>query len=252
MTALDDVDRWLRAIPDLCALLPDALITRPAGSGGPRPVPSSRPPVRLDIVSLLDERDTVLWETGMAYVDPDGAGVLPYLWGWCRDIEASLYEISPTLPPEVPAEPTVAGCCSWLIGALEDATSLPQWDELAWGIQQVHAGLRAATSAVRDVAEHPVPCSRCGGPLARVEGERPLWECDACGHLVTVQAVTLRQAAAILRREQGKGAPTLRTLQRWALRPGILAPVADGPRSRVFDLGQIRGLAAEAKLRDGA
>ena len=41
-----------------------------------------------------------------------------------------------------------------------------------------------------------------------------------------------------------------RTLYRWALRPGVLSPVADGSK-RLYDLGDIRRLVAETRLRAG-
>ena len=87
----------------------------------------------------------------------------------------------------------------------------------------------------------PVPCRSCGGPLRPRAGRAASWQCEACERVVTVQAVTLREAAPLV------GVPE-RTLYRWALRPGVLSPVADGAK-RLYDLGDIRRFVAETRLR---
>lgn len=248
---VDDVRRCLAELPELCALLPDAAITRPPHGEGTRSIPGPKPPCRLDVLHLLDTR-TKGWDFD-GCPDPDRVGVLPYLDSWARDLEATALDERPELPDELPEHPTISNTCQWLLGELEWASTLPQWPELALGVRQTWKAVRIAVRAVQEDSQHHVPCGRCNaGTLTRVPGTTPLWECAACGNRISVQAVTLRQAAAILRNDLGKGAPTLRTLQRWALRPGILAPIADGPRKRLFDLGQIRALAAEDRMRAGA
>lgn len=248
----DEVRKWLAEILELAALLPDALIAGPKpDGGGSRPVPSSRPPVKLHIVSLLAaaERYDNLWEAGMCYVDPDGAGVLPYLWGWARDIEATLYEASPVLPDEVPEVPTLASVCDWLSRHAEAASVTAQWPELVYGVREVRQGLRGATAAVRDIEERAVPCPRCGDPLTHIEGETARWECPS-GHETHVQAVTIGQAARII----GCGRNTLATLVN---RPGLLADGIDAARPvlgdrggrKLYDLNDLRRLHAEVKLR---
>lgn len=248
----DTIRRHLTLLPDLCALLPDALITRTPGTKTRRPVPSSKPPVNLDIM-LLDQRRRPDKTGRMTHCDPEGVGVLPYLDGWARDIEATALDQRPDMPAELPDPPTLTAVIEWLLAELDYAATLPQWYEMSWGIEQTYRAVKRAVGSVIEHETRPVPCNRCGeGKLEQVPGERPLWVCQLCGHEVSVQAVTLPQAAAILREESRHAAPTLRTLQRWAKRRGLLAPVSDGPRSRLFDLGQIRKLAAEARLREGA
>lgn len=249
------VRRWLGEIPDMCTLLPDALVTRSARSESRRPVPSSRPPYDVGITDLADRRTKHDWTTGsMAWCDPDRMGVLPFLDSWVRDLEAAaidgdpIFGIQPRhdLPPAAPETPTVAAVCDWLARELEWAETLPQWPELADGIRHTHRRLRSATASVRDREERPVPCQRCGeGKLRQVEGARPLWACDRCDAEVSIQAVTLQQAAKIVRVPE-------RTLRDWSHRQALLSPVGDGPRSRLYDLGQIRALVAERRLREGA
>lgn len=235
------VTTWLARIPELCALLPDAERTR-STIDGPRPAPASRPPARLDVIDLLNSREKHNWEHGMGWCDPDREGVLPYLHGWVRDLEASAYDVD-SEPSEPPEHPTIANLCDWLTRHIDLSADLPQWADYAWGIQQVHHRLVAATSAVADKQERPVPCQRCGaGKLVRVDGIGAHWACDACGHRVTVQAVTIRQAAHILRRPE-------RTIRAWAAR-SLITAVADGPRTNLYDLSDIARVHAEVALRE--
>lgn len=246
----DEIRNWLAEIVDMTADIPDpAMITGPIKPEGTRPVPSSRPPTRLDVLSLLTraERYDDIWETGMQYVDPDGAGILPYLWGWVRDIEATLYESYPTVPDEAPETPTVTNCADWLGCHAEAAATTHQWSELVYGLRKLRSGLRAATAGVRDVERKPVPCSRCGQPLHRV-GEQALWECEA-GHQTSVEAVTLRQAHERLVADGGQWVPSMSTLKDWSRRPGLLPCLRESERVSLYDLSTIRKLVAEARVR---
>lgn len=238
---------WLHHLPDLCALLGDALVTRSAEQHTSRPVPASKPPVRLDIIGLLDERD-VDWEAGMWRVDPDGHGVLPWLWGWCRDIEADAYQLRPTLCDEVPDPPTVAGCCAWLMqDDLLDwcAVTLRQWDEFAIDLGRVHAAVRNATANVADQRVRPVPCGRCGEALTQVKPG--LWECEQ-GHMTSVQAVTVNRGAKII----GIRADALGKLVRQP-GPGVepARPIlGDGGSRRLYDLNDLRRVVTFSQQAD--
>ena len=242
----DDVRHWLGLLPELCALLPDAAVARGA-IDGPRPAAASKPPVKLHVLHLLDTREKWDWEWGMWQVDPDRQGVLPYLWGWVRDLEATAYEDSADLPGETPETPTVSNCCDWLARHLHIAEHLAQWAEFAGGIKAVHRNVTAAVSSVQSVAEKRVPCGTCGfGHLER-DGEANRWLCRACGHIVTVQAVTLPQAARIVGVKR-------QTLYDWANRPGILRPLSSvlgerGSTRKLYDLSDVRRLVAENRLR---
>lgn len=243
-----DARAWLAEIPELCALLPDAAVTR-AAIEGPRPAPSSKPPLKLDVLDLTDCRHKSSWLDARTLLDPDRQGVLPYLDSWVRDLEATAYDGDPVygidphdLHAYAPEHPTVTNLCDWLTAEVEWAETLPQWPELADGIRHLRARLRDATRDVRDVEERPVPCTRCGNPLARVEGEKPQWECTGCGHLVTVQAVTLTEAARRFKIPR-------ETLVRWSKRSALLSPVTDTPGRVVYDLAQLSSLVAENRTR---
>lgn len=236
-----DVQAWLDEIADLAPLLRDAAVTGPHQEAVSRPVPGSKPPMRLEPVVLLDERQKgTEWLAGMEYVDPQRLGLLPYLDGWVRDIEASLLDACPDLPEPIPDTPTITADCQWLSRHAQAASRLPQWPELVYGLRHIRAALRAATAGVRDTVAKPVPCPRCGDPLRQV-GEKALWACDN-GHETSVQAVTLRQAARIV------GVP-VSTLKRWARRPGLLPRVRESERRSLYDLGSIRAIVAESQLR---
>ena len=241
-TALDEYRQHLAELPELCALLPAALTHRPR-DGATRPAPGSRPPLRLDILHLADQRDRTNWLDGMQHCDPDTVGILPYLWGWARDLEATALDHQPGIVPDLPATPTPANVTAWLTETADWAATLPQWPNLQAGIRHCWQAARTALHSMRGPQHKPVPCSRCGtGRLDPIPGTKPAWQCSTCGHEVRIQAVTLKQAAAHV------GMPYT-TLRDWARRPGLLAPIEDSPRRRLFDLGQIQALAAEHRLR---
>lgn len=125
---VDDVLRYLAELPELCALLPEAAIVRTPSGEGSRSTPGPRPPLRLDVLHLLDTRDK-----GWAFdvpPDPDRVGVLPFLDSWARDLEATALDERPELPDELPDPPTVAGLCKWLAAEALWASGLPQWPEM--------------------------------------------------------------------------------------------------------------------------
>ena len=259
-TTAADTHAWLAEIPELCALLPDAAVTRTAIEG-PRPAPASRPPLKLDVLDLTDTRHKTSWLDVRTLLDPDRQGVLPYLDSWVRDLEATAYDGDPVygiephdLHANAPEHPTVTSLCAWLIRELDWAATLPQWPELAEGIRHVRARLRDATKDVRDVEERPVPCARCGGSLRRVEGDKPQWECTSCGHLVAMQAVTVNEAAKLI---------GIKKDQLYALvnRPALLEAagvtpprriLSDHGSRRLYELGDLRRVVAAVRLQTGA
>jgi hypothetical protein len=234
------VRQALSELADLCALLPEALTSGPGGGPRTHAGPSASVPLRLDVLQLLDLRDRSGWLDGMEYCDPEGVGVLPYLWGWARDFEATALDECPTAIPALPEKPTLSSVTNWLISQLDWITGTAQWPDFEWGVLHVHRAVRAAVKHLRE-AGPAVPCSRCGaGHLEVLPGRKAAWRCTACGHEVTIQAVTLRQAASLV------GVP-LRTLYRWDARRMITA-VCDEQGRRWWDLGDIRRAAAQTRL----
>ncbi|MGN8689411.1 hypothetical protein ACTND8_05850 [Atopobiaceae bacterium HCP3S3_F7] len=235
------VRRWLAELADLATLLPTALITRSPDDTQRRTAPGSRPPVRLDVIQLLNNTLAQDVAAGRAeWMDPDRAGLLPYLWTWCRDIEADALDAG-LAPDDLPD--TVAGCCSWLATWLDFAQTLPQWDELVWGIERCWRNTRAATRGVRD--DDPprhARCNRCHIGTLTPSGD--VWTCTDCARIISITAVSLPDAARLT------GIP-LRTLQAWAARSLLDRGVADpdDQRRTLYDLGTIRRVAAEAQLR---
>ncbi|MGO5251679.1 hypothetical protein ACTQ2Q_10070 [Atopobiaceae bacterium LCP21S3_F11] len=231
----------LTELADLAALLPVALITRLPDDSGRRDAPRSKPPARLDVIQLLDRRLDQDVAAGRAeWVDPDRAGLLPYLWTWCRDIEADALDAGHH-PDDLPD--TVAGCCAWLTTWLNFAQTLPQWDELVLGIDRCWRNTRAATRGVRD--DDPprhARCNRCHIGTLTPSGD--VWTCTDCARIISITAVSLPDAARLT------GIP-LRTLQAWAARSLLDRGVADpdDQRRTLYDLGTIRRVAAEAQLR---
>ncbi len=234
-----DTRRHLAELPELCALLPDAAVTRSVVEG-PRPAPASKPPLRLDVLDLMDTRLKAdqTHHRSKTLCDPDRMGVLPYLFTWCRD----LTETVEGLPP-LPDRLTVATICDWLGQQSGIAETLPQFGEMAYGIKQTHQAVRDATTSVRDIDPVPVPCSNCGAGTLKTTGPN-LWQCNACGREVTVQAVTIPQAAKII----GVKRSTLYAYRDRNVMQRIQGPGGPGG-SQLFDLGSVRRMVAEERMR---
>lgn len=229
----------LADLPELAAQLPD-MITQRRTQQNSTPTPASRPPLRLDIVALLDQRDRTAWANGMQLCDPTTVGLLPYLWGWARDIESTALDNDVTLPAgDTPTKPTITTVCAWLTASLDYAHLLPEWPELAAGIEHCWRTTRAAVGG--DDKPKPVPCPHCrAGRLQRL-GETATWECNQCGRAIATQPVTLQQAV------KETGIP-LSTLYRWTKHKLIVA-VQNHNGQRLWDLGDIRRQAAATRLK---
>lgn len=238
-----DVDRCLEQLPHLAKWLPDTLVVGSGsdnGSGSMGQAAGSTVPINVTATALLDTRERYDWEDGMAWCDPDRQGVLPYLHGWVRDIEACMYDhgAEPEIPP---LTPTITNQAAWLRIHLINAYGLPQWPEFADGIRHVHHAVDAATAAVRRTGPRQSSCGTCEAGTLTPSGHNR-WTCTSCDKTVTVRAVTLREAA------QHTGHP-LRTLQHWAKTKGW-ARVQDNEGRRYYDLAIIAREVAAARLRD--
>ena len=254
MTDTPTTTAQLAQILDWAALLP-ALLTRRAPTGDSsnsgRRTHGSKPPVRLDILQILDTRrratgddaEDRAWHDRMA--SDHRQGILPDLWQWCRLIEAEAMHSRPEPPDELPEQPTLAGVVDWLTRHTPWAVEQPWAGEY---VADVDWWWRKLREAVGEADTAGVPCGRCGEGLVMVH--LGLWECGT-GHQVTVQPVSINLAAqkigipkdqlyALIAQPQ-----QLRTLGIEPPRP-ILGET--GAR-RVYDLSDLRRLVAEVRVR---
>ena len=244
----------LAQILDWAAILP-ALLTRRAPTGDTsrtgRRVPGSRPPVRLDVLHVLDTRTRVAgddaedraWHDRMA--SDHRQGLLPDLWQWCRLIEAEAMDACPDVPEELPERPTLASVVDWLVKHTPWALTQPWADEYAADVDWWWRKLR---EAVGEASPAGVPCGRCGETLGMVH--LGLWECGA-GHQVTVHPVSVNLAA------QKIGIPKDQLYALIAQPQQLRALGIEPPRPilgetgarRVYDLSDLRRLVAEVRVR---
>ena len=254
MTDTPTTTAQLAQIFDWAALLP-ALLTRCAPTGDTsrtgRRVPGSRPPVRLDILQILDTRrratgddaEDRAWHDRMA--SDHRQGILPDLWQWCRLIEAEAMHSRPEPPDELPEQPTLAGVVDWLTRHTPWAVEQPWAGEY---VADVDWWWRKLREAVGEAGETGVPCARCGEGLSMVH--LGLWECGT-GHQVTVQPVSINLAA------QKIGIPKDQLYALIAQPQQLRALGIEPPRPilgetgarRVYDLSDLRRLVAEVRVR---
>ena len=236
----------LRDLLDWAALLP-VLLTRHAPSGdnsrGGRAPSGSKPPVRLDVLQVLDARVRIPGDDAEDRAELDRLagdhrqGLLPDLWQWARLIEAEAMETCPQVPAELPESPTLGSVVGWL-SAHTDWAEAQQWaDEYRADIDWWWRHLRRLVGEAR--AEPVVPCRRCGESLKAVHGG--LWECRS-GHRVTVRPVGIREAARLTGTHEA-------TLRRW-LRESDVQRLVESPTAVLYDLGDVRRVVAERRLAD--
>ncbi len=233
-TKLSEVEDWLFAIPRLASLLPVAAVTH-TQQEGPRSVRCSKPPLKIDVVHLLDRRRKGQPDGGMVNVDPEREGVLPYLYGWVEELAGSTEPTQPT------PDATIQDVCEdlrWLIRH-QDIDS-PRWSAFAAGVQRIHSSLLESVGALIHGVNSPVVCPRCLTGTLRRQGQTGTWECAVCGHDVTIQVVTLREAARITGEK-------LTTINYWS-RMGLFTKIVDGGGKGSYDLGDIRRVIAEKRL----
>ena len=155
--SIEETRAALQELPGLAALLPIALTTGPAPQNGTaHPAPASRIPIRLDVIQLLDMRNTR--PERMEWADPDGHGVVPYLDGWVVDIADDLEATTPD-PHPLP-EPQLAAITAWLAERLTLIAGLPQWPDFADGVHRIRHATRQAVAHLANptpAVSHPMP-----------------------------------------------------------------------------------------------
>lgn len=242
----------LRDLLDWAALLP-ALLTRHAPTGdnsrGGRAPSGSKPPVRLDVLQVLDARVRIPGDDAEDRAELDRLagdhrqGLLPDLWQWARLIEAEAMETCPQVPAELPEQPTLGSVVGWLL-VHTDWAETQQWaDEYRADVDWWWRRLRQLVGEAR--AEPVVPCGRCGEALT--PAGPGLWDCIN-RHQTSMRAVTVNEAAAIIGIKKDR-------LYRLVSQPGpgVDPPtpiLGDSGARRLYDLGDLRRLVSWARLRD--
>lgn len=231
--SIEETRAALQELPGLAALLPIALTTGPAPQNGTaHPAPASRIPIRLDVIQLLDMRNTR--PERMEWADPDGHGVVPYLDGWVVDIADDLEATTPD-PHPLP-EPQLAAITAWLAERLTLIAGLPQWPDFADGVHRIRHATRQAVAHLANPTPAVIRC-QCGTPFQH--GDEHTWTCPTCQATRTIHAISLADAAHEL-------AWPKRTLQRWAADRGWPYAYRDG--IRVYDRSTIAAAVAAARL----
>lgn len=232
----------LTQIPQLHNHLPTAKQTR-NNTPGPQTKPASKPPTPLHITDLQDTR-TKWHNPNMTQCPPHRQGTLPTLWGWIRDIESDALDAG-VQPPPTPENPDVPTCCHWLSEMADHTATMPQWEAFREAMHQLHQRLLTATVNVREIESQPVTCNTCHNGQLILAGPN-LWQCNNCHKEVTVQAVSIRQAARIINKINSDTKVSHVTLSKWAKR-NLFVRVTDGDRP-LYDLGSIRKVVAYERL----
>lgn len=238
----------LTSLPEAYALLPGFLLPgslppdpdRRAATSSP-----ARPPLRLEVVDLLDGRekpDADLYREDYDLDRRAGSrrqGVLPTLASWVRLTDSELWESGIDHGP--PADvPTVATECGWLLGHAAWILDQRWGHELAAEVTAMLGDVQAATGWQ---PVEPDKCPSCGWIVEARDGGA-WWSCTGCprtwamhaeiSKLAAVQehSLTLREVAADLDRP-------LATVKAWVASGRLLA-VATGPRGRLYDVREAR------------
>ncbi len=260
----------LDALPGLYEQLGRTLTEKPASSGGPAGKPGSKPPLRLDVLALADERHKPDWDGSDPRLAPlsapsvpvwtDGAGrtvveprslrygILPALESWTRSVAEDRRACDLWEPPLADV-PTMETECHWLVTVWDYISAQDYADEIATDITKIASLMRSALGYRRPYLPHCRYCHHRVIPVGPDDQQTGRWEdagyglCAGCGEtypigpalsaLFSVQETTLRDAAMIVNRP-------IRTLQDWA-KTGVIQPVRrDGFGRRLYDLDAIR------------
>lgn len=151
----EDLRRLLREIELYAAWLP--LMAQPgrSGSGVRAPGFGSRPPVRLDVLVLLDPRSAIAADRDFDPVTDDDEDNAPRSVLVALESQASMIREELNHPqPSKPA--TISGEIGYLLGAMEHCAFLPWVDEVADYLRGMHRQLR---TLVGD--KPPAPLAPC-------------------------------------------------------------------------------------------
>lgn len=233
----------LRALPDLCAQLdPTERTPGPKMHG----TPGSRPPLRLDVIDLLDTRRKREFDwLDISAGGDDRHGVLPSLEWWTRWVHADRADAD-LHQPELADTPTIATECGYLASVWDYVGAQDYAGEIRSDIKHLLAVVQHALGIRR---EYTPACRRCRNALSKTygpEGDGTFWyECPWCGKvedlnsglrdLGRVQLATLAEISDLL------DIP-VKTLHRWH-KDGLLKPEhGERRRDRQFAIADARRL----------
>lgn len=265
----------LTELAELYALLPHLLTSRPpTDTAGVRRPPSSKPPLRLDVLHLANLTPRYHGDAPEALDDmnrqpcghapaPDGKpcpcrdsagiqGLLPDLWVEARGIAYELEIHDPQLPEELPEYPTMASVTAWLIQHWDRYVELcPREAELsAKDIRRMHRQLRHIAGEREPYQPRHTGHDGCGWPITAThtdDGELAYFVCSGCGatfnHHAELQRLAQLQAPVTLAEVAAMAKVTLRTAQRWVESGDLLPITAKGERPARFRVMDVRRVA---------
>ena len=242
----------LESLPHLVAALARCLTEKPADTGGGSSgKPASKPPMRLDVVHLVDEREKPLWwgEDPRAADLQDRYGVTWSLHAWSRIVweeqpEAAFLAEAPTTETEA----------AYLLDAWPWIGQQPWSDEFC---DDVNALARKCRAGLGIRPELRLSCRYCRDVVQPVDAKHDVttWEacayglCRGCGrdYPLGPALAALGQVQDPMTLKSIAEATSLpeRTLRRWC-DVGAIKPAPDSAgrrRGRLFDLAEVRATA---------
>ena len=202
----------LTRLPDDIALLPLVLTGNGAGDHTSRTTPGSRPPLRVDVLDLIDNRlksgamtDDPVGERDLEHQTGEGrrAGLLWELAQWTRLADEEMHNEQYTDAIPLADPPTVVSECGWLRLHLDWLTSRDWWPELARDLSVMDREVCAALG----IRPEYVPRHTCGWRLVPRDGGT-WYACTGCDavvdhwaelkRLTEVQDVPLTELAGLI------------------------------------------------------
>lgn len=216
-----------------------------AADDGTRPVPGSRPPLNLAVVDLT--RRGKIHDDPIAHMTTRSAGILAMLQSWTRLAHGEMLDTdTDTTDPTM--HPTVGTECAWLLRHIVWILEQQWVTELAVDLGIAERDVKAV---LRERAPYAPRCDRCTYRLEAMDGGS-WYRCTGC-HRVIDHWAELKRLAEIqppmtLAELSAAVDVPVKTLHDWHKR-GLLTPVTDAKRGRVFDPYEARQV--KATLRHG-
>lgn len=219
------IEQQLAELPGLVNDLTRCLTERPPDTAGGHTKPGSKPPLRLDVLHLTDQRLKPGWygDDPRAENPGDRYGILAELALWTRAVmedrmDADLFK------PELTEHPTVASECAWLLSVWDYIAAQRYAEDLGQDIDRMTRQVKAALG-VKDLN---LKCPDCADRLQLQAGGQ--WaECDS-GHQVDVGNLAAKQ-------RRRPPIPTRQACEEFGISPDRLWKWTE--RKRIEPAGQI-------------